>query len=318
MKKALIFIIALIFALSLSLPAFAEYGANLECTYNYSSDGKVVVKASLVDITDESGIAVIEYKIIYDSSVLTLESVNSNIPNSWLPFVEEEMAEVLSRPIENGYIWSVVNALPGYGVVDDDELYVELVFSFNKDVSSEIEFICTSVCNDNLKDVRGPDKKIKILPKSDDEPNVSEPDVSSTESSDVSESAPEFSVPETSDSVESSAEPSEPNYDEPTESSVDTSDIEDVTASESASSEIDTPTEELPEEPSGDNGNGIESGIASSEAVESISDNIGSNEEESNNVKLRINVIWVIVIVLFVIGIIALCIFFLLNRKGKK
>ena len=199
MKKFLILLLSLTFALSLSIPALADDAMDLECTYSVTNDGKIVVKASVVNITDSTGIAVFEYAIKYDTAALTLNDAKVNMPDSWKPLVDSEMAEDWSRPVEGGYVWSIMNIVPGNGVKENGQIFIELTFTPKGTASTNIEFIKVGLGNDELVEIEGPNKTLTVSSDS----NNSDAPVSSeaVESSTTTESG---NAVESSEIVESS------------------------------------------------------------------------------------------------------------------
>ena len=162
MRKILVFILAFAFAISLCTPAFAANGVDLACGYSIKNDNKVTIKIAVVDIKDSTGVAIVDYLIKYDDSVLRLDSGMVNLPKQWEPFTKDEMAENLSQAITGGYRWSVVNCMPGYGIKADNELHITLEFTRLENVETDIEVIYKCVANDEVVEIYGPDKTITV------------------------------------------------------------------------------------------------------------------------------------------------------------
>ena len=181
MKKFFVLLLALVFAASLSITALAEDGFDLTCSHTVTDDGKILVKASIHDITDPIGIVLVDYFIQFDEEVLSLDDYRVSMPESWEPFMDNEMAENLSQPVNGGFVWWILNAEPGHGITGDDEINIELEFSIVSDKSTDIVFNYKSVGNDDLDYVYGPNRTIHIKSTGDseDDPALDGSDVAS-------------------------------------------------------------------------------------------------------------------------------------------
>ncbi|MBE6691787.1 MAG: hypothetical protein E7586_00445 [Ruminococcaceae bacterium] len=314
MKKLFVLLLALVFATSLSIPALAENDFDLVCTQSYTDDGKVIVKASVTDIMDETGIVLLEYHIKYDESLLRLDVFDVNIPESWEPFFENEMAEDNSTPIKDGLIWWVLNAEVGYGIKEDDELAIELQFTFLSDEPADIEFNYKSVGNDYLEYMSGPNRSVHVEPMDSDKPIEDLP--SEDESSKVESSNVESSVESETDSTD--AESSE------AESSSIESDVESgessVVDSEVESSEVESSNVEAPDASNEDESGMESSTVTSTNSESSIKESSvasgatasdSSKADDSNGSGLTIAIIAVVVIVVGAMVVIIV-------KKGKN
>ncbi len=192
--KRIIFLSAALFAILFlsfsSVVASDKYDATVKVDYSYDEEsGIMTVTASVCEIKDPKGLALIEYDIKYDGDVLELQSSDVNMPDAWKRFVDSGMAEDLShkRKNEDCFRWSMGIISNGYGVTKNDELKVTLKFKILDKKDTQVELVCINLGNDDLEEVSGNSAVVKLI-MADDE----------TLSIEVSE---DFSVPDMTPSV---------------------------------------------------------------------------------------------------------------------
>ncbi len=307
MKKLFVFLFALIFATSLSVPVLAEDNDfDLVCTHSVTEDGKILVKASITDITDETGIVLVEYHVLYDQALLRLDNYKASMPESWVPFLDSGKAEDVTTPIKNGLIWWVLNCEPGSGITEDDVLFIELEFSFLTDSPADIEFTFKCAGGDDpalIPPLYGPDRYIHVEPSEAPETSVEAP--SEVESSEVESSEAESSEVESGEAESSEAESSE------------------VESSEVESSNVEVVPDEPNEDESGmdssasdtiNSESNIEETSAASSVVASstpVSDNSAVDDDTDGGNGLTIAIIAAVVIIVGAMVVVIV-------KKGKK
>lgn len=188
MKKIVCCFIVFVLVVTASLLVIAhDHSGNvaeMDVKYQYDEEnGLLTVTAGLINITDATGITDLEYDVHYDSSCLSLKEYNVNMPKSWEPLVESEMAEDLSRKKSDGlFMWAIMVFDETVAVKSDNELFLTLVFEVKKYKANVINFEYIYMANGPLDLVSGNSSEIKISFEND------------TPSIDISDSIP--SVPE--------------------------------------------------------------------------------------------------------------------------
>lgn len=178
MKRIIFIITILTSAILLSFSSVAaadDYDATIKVDYSYDEESSVMtVTASVCDIKDPKGLALIEYDIKYDGDVLELQSSNVNMPDAWKQFVDSGMAEDLShkRKNEDCFRWSMGIISNGYGVTKDGELMVTLEFKILEKKDTQVEFVCINLGNDDLDEVRGNSAVVTLTMGDDETPNI--------------------------------------------------------------------------------------------------------------------------------------------------
>lgn len=188
MKKIICCFIVFVLVVTASLLVIAhDHSGNvaeMDVKYQFDEEnGLLTVTAGLINITDATGITDLEYDVHYDSSCLSLKEYNVNMPKSWEPLVESEMAEDLSRKKSDGlFMWAIMVFDETVAVKSDNELFLTLVFEVKKYKANVINFEYIYMANGPLDLVSGNSSEIKISFEND------------TPSIDISDSIP--SVPE--------------------------------------------------------------------------------------------------------------------------
>lgn len=188
MKKIICCFIVFVLVVTASLLVIAhDHSGNvaeMDVKYQFDEEsGLLTVTAGLINITDVTGITDLEYDVHYDSSCLSLKEYNVNMPKSWEPLVESEMAEDLSRKKSDGlFMWAIMVFDETVAVKSDNELFLTLVFEVKKYKANVINFEYIYMANGPLDLVSGNSSEIKISFEND------------TPSIDISDSIP--SVPE--------------------------------------------------------------------------------------------------------------------------
>ncbi len=282
MKRVLLFTIVICSLLFNSLVASAsDYDASLSVDYTYDDDsGNIVITASIVDIKDPLGLIMVDYEIYYDHTVLELTDKYINIPEIWEPMFNKD-AEDFSK--ENGagvYTWSVLNSAKGYGITEDDELYVELTFKPLSNVKTDIAFECKYVVNDDTKELSGNDVAVSI-------------DLSNPDDADIDEDA------DIKDIINNNTQSPDVSSDTPDDESFAVSEsvgTEDDISDGSADSSVDNGATDL---------SNNEASINASQA-DDVSEGDGENSM----------IVWIVVVVILAVAAVA-TVLVLKNRKAK-
>lgn len=190
MKKIFVCILAICLIALTSVSVFAEVEtvANLNVSYKTNDNGNIVITASVVDITVDKGLCIIDYDIKYDASALEFVSATVNMPSKWKQFEESEESEILSGLQEDGvYVWAVLNARIGYGVTEDNEFTINIEFKPLASKSTNVNFECQYVLDDDLGKFMAESKSISVESKSSGSSQVPSEDSDVTSEDDNSE-----------------------------------------------------------------------------------------------------------------------------------
>lgn len=150
----------LIFSLIIAVIPFAVTAENdYDVTTKVSGElveGEDIYKlsVSLVDIKDETGVAFLEYGIKFDPAVLQLQKADVKVPDIWKEHIDTEMAEDLSRQLNDGeFGWVWVMSQVGYGIKEDGQLALNLEFKVLDSAKTDINVSSLMVTNDNMEEI---------------------------------------------------------------------------------------------------------------------------------------------------------------------
>ena len=164
-----VFTLMLVIASMFVLGAFADdYDMTIAvATTAESRDLKVgdtfEVSATVTNINDPLGLAVLEYNIVYDKTVLELTDVEHKLPDIWEKYVDDEDHYVnLSNrdddPESAGkdkamYVWAMVTTTDKIALHEGGKLSIVLKFKVIAEGKASIEFIPQTNTNDNFGDL---------------------------------------------------------------------------------------------------------------------------------------------------------------------
>jgi|GEM_PF-5573774 len=164
-----VFTLMLVIASMFVLGAFADdYDMTIAvATTAESRDLKVgdtfEVSATVTNINDPLGLAVLEYNIVYDKTVLELTDVEHKLPDIWEKYVDDEDHYVnLSNRDDNPesagkdkamYVWAMVTTTDKIALHEGGKLSIVLKFKVIAEGKASIEFIPQTNTNDNFGDL---------------------------------------------------------------------------------------------------------------------------------------------------------------------
>lgn len=164
-----VFTLMLVIASMFVLGAFADdYDMTIAvATTAESRDLKVgdtfEVSATVTNINDPLGLAVLEYNIVYDKTVLELTDIEHKLPDIWEKYVDDEDHYVnLSNRDDNPesagkdkamYVWAMVTTTDKIALHEGGKLSIVLKFKVIAEGKASIEFIPQTNTNDNFGDL---------------------------------------------------------------------------------------------------------------------------------------------------------------------
>lgn len=205
-------VIAAILILSLvSVSAEGDTVAGLDLSYTVKDNGNILINASIVDITDPTGISGLIYYVKFNTRLMEYVASDVPVPSSWESLVAYDAVDALFYNDGNDFCWLEFVSYSGYTIKADNQLRLQIELEpIVTNVDLQIEFACDSLYNDSpsLEPLKGTSKTLTIK-KSDLKPVVGT-------SSEIEESSEAVSseIDITSD-IPVSEPSSEPSIDEP-------------------------------------------------------------------------------------------------------
>ena len=171
MKKLIsVLLIALIMMLA-AIPALAsDYNFHLTVSTDvkgFKAGDTFTVKASVVDITDDYGLAVFDYSVVFDPSVIEFVSANVKLPAEWDAVLDSEsggvenLSGIYDDDPDDGlgagiYRWVICVISENMGLKESNKLSLEITFKVLKDsVPAEINFVPGHSANDKFENMYG-------------------------------------------------------------------------------------------------------------------------------------------------------------------
>ena len=317
MKKSLFVLVTICLFLCSVSTAFAQDDiAKLNLDYTINDSGNIVVSASVVDITESSGILIMFYDITFDQTKLELVGSKVNMPEKWKPFEDSGMSEVIFNynKLSDKYVWWSTYAgetNQGYGITKDNEFRIEIELKPLENIETTISFISDSVYSDSDFYLENPlkseSKSISVKAKVDVDNESSETvDNSASQDNSDAENSDNANVSsETDDVSEASSEDHESDNEVEINSQESESDISDDDTSivQGENSSTDMSTQEESSETA------AESNV--SHIVENIANVPEDNSKDENTLAIVIASLAGLVVVL--IGV-----FFVVKAKKGK
>ena len=118
------------------------------------------VSATVTNINDPLGLAVLEYNIVYDKTVLELTDVEHKLPDIWEKYRDDENHfENLSNRVDNpentgkdkaAYVWAMVTTTDNIALHEGGKLSIVLKFKVIAEGKTSVDFIPQTNTNDNF------------------------------------------------------------------------------------------------------------------------------------------------------------------------
>ena len=144
-----------------------EYGVTIAVsaeTGKLKAGDTFSVTATVTDIKDETGLAVLEYMITYDKAILELVDTEFKLPDFWEQYLGTDDFENLSTRLEDdnseiagtgksAYMWSLVSIKEKNALHEGGKTSITLKFKVIEDGTASVEFIPGTVTNDDLIEI---------------------------------------------------------------------------------------------------------------------------------------------------------------------
>ncbi len=168
-------VIAAILILSLvSVSAEGDTVAGLDVSYTVKDNGNILINASIVDITDPSGLSGLIYYVKFNTRLIEYVSSDVPVPSAWESLVSYDAVDALFFNEGNDFCWLEFVSYSGYTIKADNQLRLQIELEpIVTNVDLKIEFVCDSLYNDSpsLEPLNGTSKTLTIK-KSDLKPVV--------------------------------------------------------------------------------------------------------------------------------------------------
>lgn len=144
MKKIFVCFISVLFIINLLV--FSAFATSLSADVDmkpvngsYAKGSKFNTHFYVKDIESEVGLILAEFHVVFDSDNLKITNFVPSNPKGW-DFTNDtaEAWMYMLDDSDNVFVFSLLNALPGTGIKEDDEMYIDIEFEVLNDIDSTV------------------------------------------------------------------------------------------------------------------------------------------------------------------------------------